>query len=210
LHAGISESAHVAFVIFIIHLSTMTILIIGVISRIGIDGFPISEYQNDSSDSSRDDNDNTYTDKLTVLQHNAISILQPSLLSSLVFGFSSAMLGVTGFETSANFVEEQKDGVFIKTLRNMWILVTLLNPLICTLAISVLELEHIQQNNTSVLAHMAYYASGYWLEQLVAADAFLVLSGSVLTSFIGMSMKNQSITELIYLSRHSHAICLYR
>jgi hypothetical protein len=29
------------------------------------------------------------------------------------------MLGVTGFETSANFVEEQKPGVYPRTLRNM-------------------------------------------------------------------------------------------
>ena len=34
-------------------------------------------------------------------------------------GFSSAMLGITGFETSANFIEEQEPGVYAKTLRNM-------------------------------------------------------------------------------------------
>ena len=39
---------------------------------------------------------------------------------ALFFGFSTAMLGVSGFETSANFVEEKKSGVFPKTLRNMW------------------------------------------------------------------------------------------
>jgi hypothetical protein len=32
---------------------------------------------------------------------------------------NQAMLGVTGFETSANFVEEQKPGVYPRTLRNM-------------------------------------------------------------------------------------------
>ena len=35
---------------------------------------------------------------------------QPPFWSSIFFGFSSAMLGVSGFETSANFVEEQKPG----------------------------------------------------------------------------------------------------
>ncbi len=29
------------------------------------------------------------------------------------------MLGITGFETSANFIEEQEPGVYAKTLRNM-------------------------------------------------------------------------------------------
>ena len=42
-------------------------------------------------------------------------------------GFASAMLGVSGFESSANFVEEQAEGVFPKTLRNMWVAVTILN-----------------------------------------------------------------------------------
>lgn len=30
------------------------------------------------------------------------------------------MLGVSGFETSSQFVESQKPGVFVKTLRNMY------------------------------------------------------------------------------------------
>jgi hypothetical protein len=38
-------------------------------------------------------------------------------------GFSAAMLGVSGFETSANYVEQQKPGVFRLTLRNMWVAV---------------------------------------------------------------------------------------
>merc|ERR550532_944622 len=48
--------------------------------------------------------------------------------STRVFlGFSKAMLGVSGFESSTNFVEEQKPGVFPKTLRNMWYAVSILN-----------------------------------------------------------------------------------
>jgi hypothetical protein len=37
----------------------------------------------------------------------------------LLFGFSQGMLGVTGFETAANYIEEQRKGVYVKTLRNM-------------------------------------------------------------------------------------------
>lgn len=44
-----------------------------------------------------------------------------SLPGALFFGFSVSLLGVSGFETSANYIEEQKEGVFAKTLRNMWI-----------------------------------------------------------------------------------------
>jgi len=45
---------------------------------------------------------------------------------ALFFGFSAAMLGISGFESSANFVEEQKKGIFPKTLRNMWLAVSVL------------------------------------------------------------------------------------
>jgi hypothetical protein len=48
--------------------------------------------------------------------------------TALVFGVSSGLLGVSGFETSANFVEEQAPGVFPKTLRNMWAAVGFYNP----------------------------------------------------------------------------------
>ena len=39
----------------------------------------------------------------------------------LLFGFSQGMLGVTGFETAANYIEEQRKGVYVKTLRNMYV-----------------------------------------------------------------------------------------
>lgn len=51
--------------------------------------------------------------------HVVDSVRQGTVLTALFFGYSSAMLGVTGFETSANFVEEQKPGVYPRTLRNM-------------------------------------------------------------------------------------------
>ena len=43
--------------------------------------------------------------------------------------FSMSLLGISGFESSANMVEEQRDGVFPKTLRNMWLMVTVINPI---------------------------------------------------------------------------------
>lgn len=51
--------------------------------------------------------------------HVVDSLREGTVLTALFFGYSSAMLGVTGFETSANFVEEQKPGVYPRTLRNM-------------------------------------------------------------------------------------------
>lgn len=44
-------------------------------------------------------------------------------LTAILFGVSSAMLGVSGFESSSQFVEEQAKGVFVKTLRNMQVFI---------------------------------------------------------------------------------------
>jgi amino acid transporter len=60
-----------------------------------------------------------------------------------------------GFETSSNYIEEQKDGVFPKTLRNMWILVAIFNPVLSLLSLGVLPMEEILQNQASLLAWMA-------------------------------------------------------
>lgn len=51
------------------------------------------------------------------------------------------VLCLAGFETSANFVEEQAPGVFVKTLRNMWFAVAFFNPVLSLLALFVLPLE---------------------------------------------------------------------
>jgi hypothetical protein len=38
------------------------------------------------------------------------------------------ILSITCLETSSNYIEEQGPGVFPKTLRNMWFVVSLFNP----------------------------------------------------------------------------------
>ncbi len=110
-----------------------------------------------------------------------------SLSFQLFAGFSAAMLGISGFESSANYVEEQGRGVFRKTLRNMWLIVTVFNPLIALLALSVMPIHEVNTHQQSLLAYMGRQSGGQWLAWLVSIDAILVLSGAVLTSFIGVS-----------------------
>jgi len=98
------------------------------------------------------------------------------------------MLGISGFESSANFVEEQERGVFPKTLRNMWIVVSVLNPLMAFFALSMFTTEDITANYQSgLLAEMASNTAGTWLKSIVSIDAVLVLSGAVLTSYVGVT-----------------------
>ena len=111
---------------------------------------------------------------------------QHSLTFQLLAGFSAAMLGISGFESSANYVEEQAPGVFPKTLRNMWIVVTVFNPLVALLALSIMPIGEVANHQQSLLAFMGERSGGSWLAWLVSIDAILVLSGAVLTSFVGV------------------------
>jgi amino acid transporter len=99
------------------------------------------------------------------------------------------MLGVSGFESSANFVEEQERGVFPKTLKNMWIIVSVINPLMAFFALSLFNLETLQSDayQNTLLIEMGEHVGGYWVGVIIAIDAVLVLSGAVLTSYVGVS-----------------------
>lgn len=160
---GMSESAIVAFIIFIIHLLTMALLIIFCSIFIANNGLEIFK-----------------TNWHTPLKTGGV-------LKSIILGFSAAMLGISGFESSANFVEEQKPGVFPKTLRNMWIAVSILNPLMAILAISIMPLSEVNEYQSSFLSHMAEITGGKTLATIVSINAVTVLSGAVLTSFVGVN-----------------------
>lgn len=171
---GISESSKVASGIFIFHLTSIAVLMASVFWYI---------YMNGTS----------------ILTENFNLPIHGSLTSALFFGFSAAMLGISGFESSANFVEEQKPGVFPKTLRNMWIAVTVINPLIAVLAIAVIPIAQVGENKESLLSFLGNQTGGSWLAWLISLDAFLVLSGAVLTSFVGVGglMKRMSLDRIL-------------
>ena len=97
------------------------------------------------------------------------------------------MLGISGFESSANFVEEQEHGVFPKTLRNMWAIVSFFNPLLALLLICIIPLAEVGEHKESLLAFLGQTTGGSWLAYLISIDAVLVLCGAVLTSFVGVS-----------------------
>ncbi|TXF79566.1 APC family permease [Chryseobacterium sp.] len=161
--SGIGESAIVAVVIFIVHLISLSLLVIAGIWFIAGNG-------------------------LETLHLNwETPIKSGGILTALFLGFSAAMLGISGFESSANFVEEQQQGVFRKTLRNMWAIVSFFNPVIALIVIFILPLATVGEHQESLLAHVAEITGGKWLAYLISVDAVLVLCGAVLTSFVGVS-----------------------
>jgi len=162
---GITESAKVAIGIFIFHLVSLVILsgfIIYFLSYNGINLF---------------------------LENWTFSGNGGSITNAIFFGFAASMLGVSGFESSANFVEEQKSGVFPKTLRNMWGIVSIINPLMAIFALALFAIPVLQspEYQNTLLVEMGKHVGGEWVATLISVDAFLVLSGAVLTSFIGVS-----------------------
>ena len=102
---GLKESANVALFIFAIHITTMTILLIMCLRKV------VSSY-----------------DSITMFANNWQTKPTDSVPVDIFYGFALALLGVSGFETSSNYIEEQGPGIFPKTLRNMWYVVSLFNP----------------------------------------------------------------------------------
>ncbi len=158
---GVSESAVVAVAIFATHMLTLVVLVFACVVAISVD-------------------------PTTLVENWHLPAPEGGLVRALFFGFAAAMLGISGFESSANFIEEQKPGVFPATLRNMWLAVTIFNPLISLLSLGMLPLASIQQVPPDLLAQMGELSAGQWLGTLVSVDAVLVLSGAVLTSYVGV------------------------
>lgn len=158
---GIGESSKVAIAIFIFHLSSLVILCLFSIYFLFNNGFE-------------------------TLIENFKSPVEGGIMSALFFGFAAAMLGISGFESSANYVEEQQKGVFPKTLKNMWIIVTVFNPLLAFLALAIIPLSTIDANEETLLSFMGNLTGGNILLFIVSIDAALVLSGAVLTSYVGV------------------------
>jgi amino acid transporter len=157
---GMTESANVALGIFVFHIGTLSILVLTSAWAVMRNG--------------------------ATLQANWNRPTPDGAMMALFFGFSAAMLGISGFESSANFIEEQKAGVFPKTLRNMWIAVAFFNPVISFLAMGLVPLSEVGARKEDLLAHMGLVSSGEWLRVMVSVDAVLVLSGAVLTSYVGV------------------------
>lgn len=158
---GITESAAVALGIFLLHIATLTVLA-------AVAGFAVIH------------------DPSRLVANWAMPSVR-GLGGALFYGFAAAMLGISGFESSANFIEEQKVGVFPKTLRNMWTAVAIFNPLMALLALGLLPLSTIQGVPPDLLARMGTLSFGRSLGWWVSFDAVLVLSGAVLTSYVGIT-----------------------
>ena len=175
---GVKDSAKVAIGIFVFHLFTLTIFItLGLMSLInnGWGELPGN----------------------LLATNNLFS--QDIPIKMIFFAFAASLLGVSGFESSSNFVEEQERGVFRLTLRNMLLGVLIFNPLITFVLLHLLDMGTIAVAKDFVLSEAAFAVGGQALKIIVVIDAFLVLSGAVLASFVGA-------TGLLYRMTLDHCL----
>ena len=183
---GIQESATFAKFVFIMHIGTLSLLtFFGVLHTCFNPSLLLSAWD-------------TPFPPVDV----AGDILPGTIFTALFYGFSSAMLGVSGFETSSQFVEEQGPGVFPNTLRNMWAGVMFFNPILSLISFSALEVDELMQHKDTVLARTAHVV-GHWIQTslsfpehysfgpafavLVSIDAFIVLAAALLTGYVGIN-----------------------
>eukprot|EP01121_Diplochlamys_sp_Union-15-3_P018265 TRINITY_DN6621_c0_g1_i1.p1 TRINITY_DN6621_c0_g1~~TRINITY_DN6621_c0_g1_i1.p1 ORF type:complete len:633 (-),score=68.42 TRINITY_DN6621_c0_g1_i1:71-1969(-) len=183
---GLSESSYVATVMFFLHISVLTCLSAVCIVHLCTHGIQ------------------TLKDNWLLYKGSY------NIPLSIYFGYCTALLGCSGFETSANYVEEQQEGVYPKTLRNMWLTIAIFNPLLSFLAIAILPINQIvdPNENYQVLYNMALVAlnSRRWLSLIISADAVIVLTGAVLTSYVGIlglvrTMAQDRVLPSFFLAR---------
>ncbi|KAG7344214.1 amino acid permease [Nitzschia inconspicua] len=183
---GMQESAFVAKAIFVLHVGVLTLLSVLGVAFLCFNPYLLVE--------------NWYTPFPPV--DVAGDILPGTALTAMFYGFSSAMLGVSGFETSSQFVEEQAPGVFPKTLKNMWMGVVIFNPLLSLISFAAMPLEEIMNHKDTVLARTAHVV-GQWVQTslhlpeawsfgpvlatIVSLDAFVVLAAALLTGYVGIN-----------------------
>ncbi len=131
---------------------------------------------------------------------------------TIIYGFSAAFLGITGFESAAQIVEELEQPA-LHTVRKLYktviILVSITAPIISLLCLLILSQEQIEGNLHSLLSVLASTLGGKFLLTVIVIDATLTLFAAVNTSFVGFiglatTMAKQGNLPPVLLYRVAH------
>ncbi len=129
-----------------------------------------------------------------------------------MYGFAAAFLGITGFESAAQIVEEL-EAPALETVRKLYtaviILVSLTAPAISLLCLVVLTKNEIDQNISSLLSGLSLKLGGKVLLYIIVVDATLTLFAAVNTAYVGFiglstTMSKQGNLPIILLRRFTH------
>lgn len=137
---------------------------------------------------------------------------------SLLQGFAAAFLGITGFESAAQIVEQLKSPTW-KTLKQVYlsivILVGITAPLTSFLCITLLTDAQLKLYQNSLLSGLAYVEGGPTLLMVLVVDAALTLFAAVNTAYVGCiglctTMAKQGNLPGIFLRRWAHKVPLFQ
>jgi len=185
---GIRESSTVALVIFLFHLITMMAVLLASIVRWVQTG-----------------------NEVLIANWNYPYPDNTSAVQMIFNGFCIGLLGVTGYETAGNFIEELHPSDFPKVMRNMFGFLTLLNTPLTLVATALVPIDEIRNNSAIAVSILGQYAAGgnHWLRIWIIVDAVIVLCAGVLTGLIAAiglveRMASDRIIPNFFLTRNKY------
>lgn len=105
---GVKESAQVTCAMFLVHMFALTLLILWGFAHGCKDNFSLFS-------------ENLRTPVPTIYDSSNNLLARRNPAAAIFFGYSSGLLGITGFETASNYVEDLADtSVFVSTVNWMW------------------------------------------------------------------------------------------
>lgn len=137
---------------------------------------------------------------------------------ALLQGFAAAFLGITGFESAAQIVEQLKSPTW-KTLKQVYLSIVLLvgftAPLTSYLCIILLNDQQLKTYSNSLLSGLAFVEGGQPLLMVLVIDAALTLFAAVNTAYVGCiglctTMAKQGNLPAIFLRRWAHKVPMFQ
>ena len=130
----------------------------------------------------------------------------------LLYGFSAAFLGITGFESAAQIVEELETPTLQtveKLYRTVIILVSITAPVVSLLCLVILTGDEVKSSLDYLLSALASKIGGQALVYVIVIDATLTLFAAVNTAFVGFiglatTMAKQGNLPSVLLYRVAH------
>lgn len=141
-----------------------------------------------------------------------ITISGELTFTMLIYGFASAFLGITGFESAAQIVEDLESPL-IETVSKLYkavvFLVSATAPFISLLCVLLLTESEILSNKEYLLSAIGMKLGGKILLTIIVIDATLTLFGAVNTAFVGFiglatTMAKQGNLPQVLLTRIAH------
>ena len=138
----------------------------------------------------------------------------PLTFNLIIYGLAAGFLGITGFESAAQIVEELEQPA-LKTVRLLYrtvvILVSLTAPAISFLCLALLSQGEVTGNLDSLLSVLAEKLGGRVLLTVIVIDATLTLFAATNTAFVGFiglatTMAKQGNLPQFMLTRVAHRV----